>query len=223
MQVIKRIFVTFCLSFGAVLAMLFLYVFLPQYLARQFLPGEPTLLVDSSFRRIINNPPPSPSPTPSPTPGLIPATVIIPKLNIQAPVELVGVTDTNNMDVPKNAANLAWYMYGPKPSEPGNAVIAGHYDTPTGRPAVFYNLTKLEKGDEIEVISENAVRSVFVVTETASIPYDQFPNDLVFKSKPGINLNLITCGGIWDAKKKNYSERIVVYTTLKSELGEGAL
>jgi hypothetical protein len=79
---------------------------------------------------------------------------------------------------------------------------------------------KLEAGDEVVVISENAIRSIFVVTDKATIPYDKFPNEEVFKTRPGKNLNLITCGGIWDAKKRTYLDRIVVYTTLK-ETREG--
>ncbi|RJR14778.1 class F sortase [Candidatus Microgenomates bacterium] len=163
-------------------------------------------------------PDPTPTPTPSPTPVLAPATLIIPKLGIQAAVEHVGVTPANNMDVPKNAADVAWFQYGAAPGEEGNAVIAGHYDTPTGKPAIFYFLKTLEVGDEIEVISQGAVRLKFEVTEVASIPYDVFPNEYVFKDKPGRNVNLITCGGVWDPVQKIYSNRIVVYTTLKEGL-----
>lgn len=188
--------------------MILLYIVLPKSVVTKFFPGEGMLTQA-----------PLPSPTPSPIPGLIPVTFIIPKLKIQTAVELVGVTETGNMDVAKNAANVAWYQWGPKPSEDGNSVIAGHYDTPTGKPAIFYKLGTLAVGDEIEVISENAVRNIFVVTEKATIPYDQFPSEHVFKNKPGKNLNLITCGGIWDTKKKTYTDRIVVYTTLKEGFG----
>lgn len=157
---------------------------------------------------------------PSPTPDLTPATLIIPKLNITSAVERVGLTATNNMDVPKDASHVAWYMHGPKPSEAGSAVIAGHYDTATGRPAIFYDLSKLEKGDELEVISENAVRSIFVVTRKDRIAYDTLPKEELFTTTSEKQLNLITCGGIWDSKRKTYSERIVVYTILKSSLNE---
>ena len=193
--------------------MIGLYVILPNLVVQKFTPaGGPHL---GFFNLSI--PSPTPTPTPSPTPALVPVTLIIPKLKIQAPVEQVGLTPTNNMDVPKDAADAAWYMHGPKPAEEGNAVISAHYDTPTGKPALFYYLNKLEVGDGVEVISNNAVHSTFVVTEKSTIPYDTFPNEFVFKSKPGRNLNLITCSGIWDPRKKIYSDRIVVYTTLKQE------
>ncbi len=199
---------SFILSFFAVTLMILMYVVLPQYLVEHY--NQQASSKVQPFAAII------PSPTPRPTPGLAPATLIISKLNIQAGVEYVGLTASNNMDVPKQASHVAWYQHGPKPGEVGNAVIAGHYDTITGKPEIFYNLRKLHAGDEVVVISENAVRSTFVVTEIASIPYNVFPSEEVFKNRPGRNLNLITCGGIWDKKTKNYTERIVVYTTFKS-------
>ncbi|MEK7165475.1 MAG: class F sortase [Patescibacteria group bacterium] len=218
-DMIRHALGAFFLSFIAIFIMLFLYVLLPQYLVSRYGPKDQPQIVKISFPLSIVIAP-TPAPSPSPSPGLVPATVIIPKLDIQSAVELVGITDSGNMDVPKNAADLAWYMYGAKPSEEGNAVLAGHYDTPTGKPAIFYNLRKLQVGDEVTVVSENAIRSVFTVTDKATIPYDKFPNEEVFKTRPGKNLNLITCGGIWDAKKRTYLDRIVVYTTLK-ETSEG--
>ena len=83
-------------------------------------------------------------PTPTPVPeDRVPIEINIPKINVHASIEQVGQTKTYEMDVPKNAANAAWYVYGAKPGEDGNAVIDGHYDTPSGKPAVFFNLKKI--------------------------------------------------------------------------------
>lgn len=209
---LRQIFISFLLSFGALISMYLLYVALPQYLVMNFGPST-SPYIKTQFAQILIDP--TPLPTPQPTPLLTPVTIIIPKLGIQTAIESVGLTTTNNMDVPKNAASVAWYMHGPRPSEEGNAVIAGHFDTPSGRPAVFYHLKTLEVGDEIEVVSQNGVRSTFIVSDKSTIPVDTFPEDFVFKTKPGRNLNLITCGGIWDAKRKLYTDRIVVYAVFK--------
>lgn len=201
---IRQFLFSFILSFFGILLIIGLYVLFPSYLYKHFKPQEIAFI----------HKPSQPSATPLPTPLLKPATLLIPKLKIQTAIEPVGLTTTNNMDVPKNAAHVGWYMHGPYPSEVGNAVIAGHLDTPSGKPAIFYNLEKLEIGDVVEVISENAVRSTFIVKEKSTIAYDSFPEDFVFNNKTGVNLNLITCGGVWDAKKKTYTDRIVIYTTL---------
>jgi len=161
----------------------------------------------------------APLPTATPLPkSLVPVGFVIPKLNIRADVEKVGQTKSLHIDVPKNAANVAWYVYGSKPGEVGNAIINGHYDTPSGRPAVFYYLKNLEKGDEVQVISEDGVQSDFVVTGKEELSYDTFPSEYVFFTKPGTNLNLITCDGIWNPTNRNYSMRVVVYTSLQSTI-----
>src|SRR3989338_5623118 len=108
----KRIVLPFFLSFGAILSMLFLYVLLPQYLVSKFAPQNKQLL---ALRLPLSQPKPTstplPTPTPTPSPDLTPVTISIPKLNIQTAVELVGLTEANRMDVPKNASNIAWYMH----------------------------------------------------------------------------------------------------------------
>jgi hypothetical protein len=43
-----------------------------------------------------------------------------------------------------------WYALGPRPGDPGSAVILGHVDSKRG-PAVFYRLRQLLRGDEIDV------------------------------------------------------------------------
>lgn len=157
----------------------------------------------------------SPTPTPTIVSNLTPVTLFIPKIGVRAPIERVGQTKTHNMDVPKNAAHAAWYLYGSKPSEQGNAVINGHYDTPSGAPAVFYRLKDLEIGDEVQTISEEGNTFTFIVTAKEIHPYESFPNEFVFHTRPGKNLNLITCDGIWDPLTSIYNDRLVIFTTLK--------
>lgn len=153
--------------------------------------------------------------SPTPTPVSVPTTLKIPKLKINAVVESVGVTSTNNMDVPHNASHVGWYRFGPTPSLRGNAVITGHYDTPSGRPAIFYHLNRLVVGDTIDITLNNGSQYTFIVTKKDIIANEVFPDEYVFGDKYGINLNLITCSGVWDPIEKNYNKRLVVYSTLK--------
>lgn len=145
----------------------------------------------------------------------IPQKLRIPKLGIQSVVEQVGMTETGNMEVPENAANVGWYKEGTVPSEKGNAVITGHFDTPSGKPAVFYRLYDLSIGDTVSVEYTDGSHKMFIVTGKDFIHLDVFPTQYVFNEKYGHNLNLITCGGVWDPQEKNYKSRAVIYTTLK--------
>lgn len=151
------------------------------------------------------------SETATPVP-VIPVKLQIPAIDVTAPVELVGLTADGAMDVPKQWNDVGWYEYGPPPGQPGNAAMAGHLDSTTA-PAVFWRLGSLKAGDKIIVTLSNSQAVTFVVTQKVSYAYNDAPIAQVFGPATTANLNLITCGGSWDAYTKNYSNRIVVFTT----------
>ena len=101
---------------------------------------------------------------------------------------------------------------GPIPGELGSSIIDGHSGWKNGIPAVFDNLYKLKKGDNIYVEDKNGKVSTFVVRETKM--YDSKANPAeVFVSNDGkAHLNLITCAGVWDNTLKSHSSRLVVFT-----------
>ncbi|QQG44245.1 MAG: class F sortase [Candidatus Roizmanbacteria bacterium] len=142
-----------------------------------------------------------------------PVSIEIPKINVIAAVEPVGLDAAGNMDVPKNVYNVAWYQLGPPPGAKGSAVVAGHYDSLTG-PAIFFNLSNLEPGDEITVVDENNVRRLFTVEKKEVYADADFPINEVFAKVDKARLNLVSCRGKFDKVKREYPERVVVYTVL---------
>jgi len=143
---------------------------------------------------------------------VLPQQLEIPAIGVKAPVEEVGLTSDGAMDVPKQWDDVGWYRYGPLPGDPGNSAIAGHLDSTTA-PAVFWRLGALKPGDKIMVRLSDSKTITFVVTEKDSYAFDKAPIDRIFGPASSSNLNLITCGGSWDAFTKNYSNRIVIYAT----------
>ncbi|MBI2601325.1 class F sortase [Candidatus Daviesbacteria bacterium] len=148
--------------------------------------------------------------------AIIPAVVSIPKLNVYAAVEHVGQDTLGRMDIPKVAANVAWYQLGFRPGEKGSAVLAGHFDDVTGAPAVFFYLSSLVAGDQVIVEDQEGNRRVFVVVNKTIYAFDQVPLEQVFASTDKPRLNLITCDGVFNQNTRNYSQRLVVYTELES-------
>lgn len=146
-----------------------------------------------------------------------PQSLVIPKLNVTTTVEEVGEDSEGKMDVPKGVYNVGWYNLGFKPGEKGAAVMAGHLDTVTGAPAVFYYLEQLQVGDQVIVTGGNNKQLIFEVTNVQNYPFDQVPLGQVFGPSEKPMLNLITCTGTWDTGARNYSNRLVVYTQLKSK------
>lgn len=201
------------------------YVTVPKLYEAFIASPEQSLATESEITALPEAPTqqsqlePSPTPTniplPVPVPDATPIEIVIPSIDVKSSIEQVGQTKTFEMDVPKNAANTAWYVYGAKPGQEGNAVINGHYDTPSGKAAVFFKLKTIKPGEEVQIIAQDGSQTNFAVEKVEVINTNEFPAEYVFHTKPGKNLNLITCGGIWDPIARNYKQRIVVYTTLK--------
>lgn len=147
----------------------------------------------------------------------VPKTISVPKLGIQAPVESVGLDSAGRMDVPKKWANVAWYNLGYKVGRSGGgAVMSGHLDTSSGAPAVFYNIEKLNPGDEIIVTDTMGAKYKYRVVEKQVYQWDTLPLQRIFGSAGVDGLNLITCDGAWDRNTRNYSQRMVIYSVLSN-------
>ena len=143
-----------------------------------------------------------------------PIALKIPKIGVDAPIESVGLDSGGAMGSPSNPFWTGWFDQGILPGEPGNAVIDGHLDWATVGAAVFWNLRKLGPGDKVEVEMPLKRILTFVVTHSASYPYNNAPLNEIFGPTDIPNLNLITCNGVFDRTTRNYNQRLVVFTRL---------
>ena len=133
------------------------------------------------------------------------------RVRVDAPVEYVGLTPDGAMGTPDGWWNVAWYRLGPRPGEPGNAVLAGHLDSTAG-PAVFWDLERLNPGDIVSVIDDRGQTIHFRVTRTQVYYTDDAPLNEIFGPAQGSHLNLITCDGSFDPAAGVYDRRLVVFT-----------
>jgi sortase (surface protein transpeptidase) len=141
----------------------------------------------------------------------LPVRLAIPALGVNAPVEILGLLSDGSMQAPVGWWDAGWYRYGPLPGQTGNAVIAGHLDSTTG-PALFWRLTSLGGGDQVIVTLSSGQVEDFLVQRQVSYRDNSAPMGEIFGPAATANLNLITCGGIWNAALHNYSNRTVIYT-----------
>ncbi|MBU1038764.1 class F sortase [Patescibacteria group bacterium] len=142
----------------------------------------------------------------------LPERLKIPSINVDAPIEYVGLTSDGAMDVPKDPVKVAWFNLGPRPGQSGSSVIAGHYSWKNDLPAVFDNLYKLRKGDKISVEDEKGVNIIFVVREIQIYDKNEDASDVFDSSDGKAHLNLITCTGVWNKAEKTSSGRLIVFT-----------
>lgn len=163
---------------------------------------------------------PTPTSIPTPTPTLAPAPkpihLVIPSIGVDTAIEEVGIDASGNLETPKihYLDDVGWFDEGPKPGEPGSAVIDGHLDRPGGAPAVFWNLRYIQVGALVMVTDESGKTRTFQVTRVASYPPTQAPLQDIFGNTGGTFLNLITCTGTWIPSEHQTTLRFVAYTSL---------
>jgi LPXTG-site transpeptidase (sortase) family protein len=141
----------------------------------------------------------------------LPIRLTIPKINVDAPVEIVGLAPDGSMGVPKGPIDVGWFDLGPRPGDIGSAVIAGHEGWKDGISAVFDNLHNLVKGDKIYVEDETGTTTIFVVRELRIYGQNDNASDVFASSDGKAHLNLITCEGVWNTTEKSYTSRLVIF------------
>ncbi len=139
----------------------------------------------------------------------LPVRLKIPKINVDAAVQYVGVDASGTMIAPSGLKDVAWLKTGTKPGNIGSAVIAGHYGTKSG--IVFNDLYKLKKGDDVYVEDDKGEKLHFVVRESRTYDPKADASDVFNSSDGKAHLNLVTCEGTWDSVRKTYSNRLIVF------------
>jgi len=143
----------------------------------------------------------------------LPVRLQIPAIDVSTPLVKLGRLPDGSLEVPKDWDTAGWYDGGPRPGQPGPAVILGHVDSKTG-PAVFYRLRALRPGDTVRVGLANGRMLAFRVQRIQRYPKDEFPTEAVYFPTLDRELRLITCGGEFDYARHSYLDNIVVYATL---------
>jgi sortase (surface protein transpeptidase) len=146
-------------------------------------------------------------------PRSAPASLHIPSLNLTTQLSELGVNDDGTVQVPTDIQEAGWYKGGPAPGQSGSAVILGHVDSYAG-PAVFFDLRSLTPGDQILVTLTDGTVTHFTVTAVDTYVKTSFPAHRVYGDHHYAALQLVTCGGTFDAQTGSYLSNVVVYSTL---------
>ncbi|MER0477703.1 class F sortase [Streptomyces sp. Edi2] len=150
-------------------------------------------------------------------PRSAPKRVTIPQIGVDAPFTQLTIGPTGQLNAPPamNKNIVGWYKDGAAPGERGSAIIAGHVDTKIG-PAVFLQLEALKPGNSINITREDGMIATFRVDSVETFNKARFPSDRVYGDAPTAQLRVITCGGAYDRKVKDYVDNIVVFAHLAS-------
>jgi hypothetical protein len=141
--------------------------------------------------------------------GIRPATPVrisIPAADVNAAVQPVGERD-GTMEVPP-VGRAGWFDAGPRPGEPGRAVVIGHLDTRHG-PGLFAKVPSLSPGTDIKVLDRRGGVHRYSVVGSAQVSKDRFPVSNVYGAAKAPVLVLVTCGGPY--RHGHYQDNVLLY------------
>ena len=139
-----------------------------------------------------------------------PVRLRVPAIDVSTGLESLRKAADQSIEVPRKPGSAGWWADGPRPGQPGPAVILGHVDSKTG-PAVFFRLDELQPGADLLVDRADGSTVRFVVTEVHDYPKDEFPSELVYYPTLEPELRLVTCGGPINPSTGHYRDNLVVF------------
>lgn len=131
-------------------------------------------------------------------------------LHVDSEVQRLGLQSDGTVAVPERPDVAGWFEPGPRPGQPGPAVILGHVDSHAG-PGIFARLGTVRAGTVITVDRADGSTVTFRVTGVSRVPKIKFPTDLVYAPSLDATLRLVTCGGSFDRSRGSYRDNVIVY------------
>jgi LPXTG-site transpeptidase (sortase) family protein len=137
---------------------------------------------------------------------------LIPKIDVDTSLESKTMDADGVMPMPSGPEVVAVYDVSEyQPGEEhrvgfgGNAVLSGHVDYIRYGPAVFWNLSDLKPGDEVDVRLADGTVYHYAVVWNEKWSTEDMPWDQVFGINGHDAVTLLTCAGSWDSHE--YSDR----------------
>ena len=140
----------------------------------------------------------------------VPVRLRIPALRVDSAVQRLGLQKDGSIAVPARTDVAGWFEKGPRPGQPGPAVILGHVDSKAG-PGIFFDLYRIRAGTTVEVDRSDGSTATFKVTEVDRVPKVRFPTDLVYAPTLDPTLRLVTCGGSFDSARGSYRDNVIAF------------
>lgn len=138
-----------------------------------------------------------------------PVRLLVPSVNIDSPIQGLGVNTRGEMAVPSGSTNnVGWYKDGTVPGQVGSAVLDAHIF------AAFSNLRYLKPNSDVYVIMQSGMKLHFITSAAMIYSLNELPSIPLFNLNDTERLNLITCAGKPTKDGSTYDHRLVIYTRL---------
>ncbi len=145
-----------------------------------------------------------------------PKYIAIPSIGIQnTPVLKLGLLKSGAIAAPGNIYEAGWYDGSALPGQNGATFIYGHVSSWSAN-GIFYDLKKVGVGDTIVITRGDSTTYTYKVSAIKTYPYNSVNMREVLSpihnTQPG--LNLMTCTGKIIQGTSEFSERLVVFSSL---------
>jgi LPXTG-site transpeptidase (sortase) family protein len=142
-----------------------------------------------------------------------PTRLRIPAIDLSTPpLQQLGRAADKSIALPTRPELAGWFKGGPRPGQPGPAVIIGHVDWDHSG-AVFFRLREMKPGEKVFVDRADGSTAEFTVTKVRQVAKDDFPTQDVYGPDLASSLRLITCGGQFDYSTHNYLDNVIVFAS----------
>jgi hypothetical protein len=142
-----------------------------------------------------------------------PVRLRVPDVGVDSALGELGQAPDRTVEVPSDPGQAGWYALGPRPGQPGPAVLLGHVDG-RRRPGVFFRLPELQPGALVLVDRADGTLVTFRVTRLERMPKTSFPTGEVYLPTSEPELRLVTCGGNFDGATGHYRDNVIAYAVL---------
>lgn len=147
---------------------------------------------------------------PSARAGQAPQRLALPSLRVDAPITPVATLPGGGLAVPANPEVLGWWQGGARPGTgQGTVVIDGHVDTAADGPGALFHLRELRPGDPVVLSTDHGPQRYLIAALRSYLKAD-LPAE-VFARRGQPRLVIITCGGAFNEKTRQYADNIVAY------------
>lgn len=149
--------------------------------------------------------------SPRPTEASQPSSLSLPRLDVRAVVEPVGVAADGQVEVPDDPREVGWYRYSPAPGSPrGSTVIVGHVDSEGRGLGVLVALNNVREGDRVRVRQRDGGVVAYRVSSRRTVGKRDLAASGVFRRDGTAVLTLITCAGPYRANQGGYQNNLIV-------------
>ena len=162
-----------------------------------------TAPVPAEVSAVPTTSPPSPQP-----PVGRPLRLRVPALDVDVALGPVGLAPDGSMRTP-DFGLAGWYAPGPRPGDPGPAVVVAHVHGPDG-PDVFRDRAALRPGDVV-VVEHTRGTARFRVDASEQVAKTALPAERIWPRTTRPLLRLVTCAGTPD--DRGYPDNTVVYAS----------